>query len=210
MDRRTAHLFLAGKIKSLEINILGASIDVVSAMLEWPRMKTSWLPKARKKDLLVEAIDDEVLVYDLRNSRAHCLNKNAAFVWESCDGRTPIPQLRVKLEKQVGAKKCEELLHVALKQLSSADLLQKRMPSLGERPSLSRRELIRRIGIAAASIPAVTSILVPTAQAAGSCVGFDGNQQAAVNRAACCCNKLSTVFNKGKGGWFCTGGACTF
>jgi len=158
----------------------------------------------------LKTIDDEVLVYDLRNSRAHCLNKNAAFVWRCCDGRTAVPQLLTKLGKEVGAKNCGELLHVALKQLSDADLLQQRMPSTGERPSISRRELMRRIGIAAAAIPAVTSILVPTAQAAGSCVGFDNNQQAAVNRAACCCNKLMASFNKGKGGWFCNGGACTF
>ncbi len=110
----------------------------------------------------------------------------------------------------MGAKKWEERLHVGLKQPSRVDLLQRRMLSLGDRLSLSPSELFPRIGIAAAWIPAVTSILVPTAKAAGSWVGFDGNQQAAVNRAACCCNKLSTSFNKGKGGWFCNGGACTF
>jgi hypothetical protein len=182
-------------------------------------MKPSWLPKARKKDLLVETIDSEVLVYDLRNSRAHCLNKTAAFVWRYCDGKTSIRELEGKLQKEVGAKDCQELLAVAMRELSKAGLLQQEIPSGDERQTISRRDLIRRIGIAAATIPAVTSILVPTAQAAGSCVTFDGNQQAGagnVNRVACCCNSLSAAFFKSKGGnnqssgYYCKGSKCTF
>jgi hypothetical protein len=185
-------------------------MDIHAGVLKSMPMKSSWLPKARKKDLLVETIDHEVLVYDLRNSRAHCLNKNAGFVWRSCDGKTSIRELAGKLQKEIGAKDCAELLAVALRELSTANLLQQKMPLAGEGPSISRRDLIRRIGIAAATIPAVTSILVPTAQAAGSCVGFSSNQQAAVNRAGCCCNGKTAVFNKGKAGWFCNGGNCTF
>jgi hypothetical protein len=35
------------------------------------------LPKARKKDLIVERLEDETLVYDLKTDRAHCLNHSA-------------------------------------------------------------------------------------------------------------------------------------
>jgi len=177
-------------------------------------MKASWLPKARKNDLLVETIENEVLVYDLRNSRAHCLNKNAAFLWDCCDGRTSLQQLAAKLQKQLGARDCAELVTIALQDLSKADLLQQKAPSSGERPSISRRDLIRRIGIAAATIPAVTSILVPTAQAAGSCLGFDANQQASANRGSCCCNGKTATFaaaTKTKAaGYYCNGKTCTF
>ena len=156
-------------------------------------MNSTWLPKARKKDLLVETIDDEVLVYDLRNSKAHCLNKNAGFVWRCCDGKSSSRELASKLQKQIGAKDCGELVAVALRDLSKADLLQQKMPSSGELQSVSRRDLIRRIGIAAAVIPAVTSFLVPTAQAAGSCIGFDNNFLADVQTVGlCCCNKIAT------------------
>jgi hypothetical protein len=44
-------------------------------------------PLARKQDLLVRELADEVLVYDLANDEAHCLNETAAFVWMRCDGR---------------------------------------------------------------------------------------------------------------------------
>jgi hypothetical protein len=177
-------------------------------------MKSSWFPKARKKDVLVETIDDEVLVYDLRNSTAHCLNKNAAFVWRCCDGKSSSRELASKLQKQIGSKDCGELVAVALRDLSKADLLQQKMPSAGEHQSVSRRDLIRRIGIAAAMIPAVTSILVPTAQAAGSCVGFSG---ANMNKlladvqieGMCCCNKTTTNLNGNQ--VFCNkGSACIF
>ncbi len=32
-------------------------------------------PSARRKDLIIEELPDEVLVYDLNTDRAHCLNK---------------------------------------------------------------------------------------------------------------------------------------
>jgi len=40
------------------------------------------LPLARKDQLIVKEVDDEVLVYDLKTDQAHCLNKTAALVWK--------------------------------------------------------------------------------------------------------------------------------
>ncbi len=50
--------------------------------------KRSRMPRARKKELVLQELPDELLVYDLENQRAHCLNKTAALVWRHCDGKT--------------------------------------------------------------------------------------------------------------------------
>jgi hypothetical protein len=40
-------------------------------------------PKKRRKGLVVHALPDETLVYDLENDRALCLNRTAALVFSS-------------------------------------------------------------------------------------------------------------------------------
>ena len=42
---------------------------------------------ARHDELVVQELPDEVLVYDLRKHKAHCLNQTAAFVWNHCNGQ---------------------------------------------------------------------------------------------------------------------------
>ncbi|MDQ2976351.1 MAG: hypothetical protein M3R69_13215 [Acidobacteriota bacterium] len=36
------------------------------------------VPQARKKDLIIEELPNERLVYDWKNNRAHCLNQTTA------------------------------------------------------------------------------------------------------------------------------------
>jgi Coenzyme PQQ synthesis protein D (PqqD) len=43
-------------------------------------------PVARTRGLVVKALQDEVLVYDLERHQAHRLNGLAAAVWRACDG----------------------------------------------------------------------------------------------------------------------------
>src|SRR5436305_13584452 len=43
-------------------------------------------PRARTEDLVIEDLDGEVLVYDSRTARAHCLTGAAAQVWRAADG----------------------------------------------------------------------------------------------------------------------------
>ena len=46
------------------------------------------MPQARKDGLIIKALTDEVVVYDLERHEVHCLNRVAALVWQHCDGRT--------------------------------------------------------------------------------------------------------------------------
>ena len=56
-------------------------------------------PKTRQNDLVVQELPDEVLIYDLKNNKAYCLNHTAAFVWQHSDGQTPVKQIAYLLQK---------------------------------------------------------------------------------------------------------------
>lgn len=127
------------------------------------------LPTARKFKLLVRELAEEVLVYDENDHRAHCLNRTAALVWKSCDGKTTVLGIAERVSGQLSAPVPVEVVWLALKQLAEFDLLTSR----AERPApvnlISRRRMIRRLGLAAAvALPLITSVVSPTAAEAQS------------------------------------------
>ena len=148
------------------------------------------MPRARQEKLLVHELTDEVLVYDLERHKAHCLNKTAALVWNRCDGETGVAEITRLLGQQMGAAVDEDMVRLALDQLERARLLGER-PSQATRDRVSRRMLIRRMGVAAAvSLPLVVSILSPTSAQAVSCMAAGG---LCPNGKSDCCAGLSCV-----------------
>ncbi len=128
------------------------------------------LPVARREGLLIETLPDEVLVYDLVRKKAHCLNQTAALIWKHCDGKTSIEEMANTLQKQSSANFDEDAVWYGLKQLGKARLLDGDFTRPSEELGLSRRELVKRIGLAV-SVPLVISVLAPNASAVLSCVG---------------------------------------
>ena len=125
------------------------------------------LPQARRSGLIVEELPDEVLVYDSESDSALCLNQTAAHVWKHCDGKTTPARIAHLVEQEFQITGGEEVVALALEQLAKSHLLtSKPAPHL---PGISRRELVRRVGIAAALVPVITLILVPTARAQATC-----------------------------------------
>lgn len=127
-------------------------------------------PRARKEGLLIERLPDEVLVYDLDRKEAHCLNGSAALIWSHCDGKTSVEGISRILQQQAQEKVSDDLVWLGLDQLYEARLIKTRVVRPGVKGRLSRRELVKRIGLAV-SIPLVASILAPAASAGLSCVG---------------------------------------
>src|ERR1044071_1411068 len=128
------------------------------------------LPMARREGLLIENLPDEVLVYDLDRKKAHCLNQTAALIWNHCDGATSVPKIAEMMTADADSPVDEEVVWLALDQLGKSHLLAQGISRTDDSVSLSRRQLIKRIGLAA-SLPLVVSILAPKASAAVSCVG---------------------------------------
>lgn len=128
------------------------------------------LPIARTEGLLVETLPDEVLVYDLDRKKAHCLNQTAALIWQRCDGRTSVSEIARALSDHLNAPVDEEVVWYGLNHLSKTRLLEEEVARPSELPNVSRRDLIRRIGLAV-SVPLVISVLAPQASAVNSCFG---------------------------------------
>jgi hypothetical protein len=126
--------------------------------------------KMRTQGLVIDDLPDEVLVYDLERQSAHCLNRTAALVWRSCDGNTSAAKIARRLELELDASFNEELVWMALGQLEKLHLLEQSVSVPSQFSHLSRRQLIRNLGLAAAvALPVVTSIVVPTAVQAATC-----------------------------------------
>ena len=74
---------------------------------------------ARREDLVVQEMPDEILVYDLTRHKAHCLNQTAAFVWNHCDGLTTAAGIAGLMEKEWDKPVGEDVVWIALDQLSN-------------------------------------------------------------------------------------------
>ena len=178
------------------------------------KKESSHLPRARSEGLVVEELTDELLVYDLERNKAHCLNLTAAAVWKQCNGRRTVADIARRLVGLPGGQKTsgsvelmdgtrdrasdpeqltEQVVWLALEQLSRDHLLEERMSWPAALPRVSRREALRRIGIGAAiTIPIVVSITAPTAVQAGTCKPHNASCSTGIE----CCSTI------------CTGGHC--
>ena len=149
------------------------------------------LPTARQERLVVQELPEETLIYDLDRDKAHCLNQTAAFIWKHCDGRTTIAMAHQRLEEMFGAPVDEEMIWLALDQLEKFDLLQERIIRPHGMDLLSRRSVMRSMGIAAViAVPLITSIVAPTVQAASSCAQ---NGESCQGHGNCCSNNCEAV-----------------
>jgi hypothetical protein len=149
------------------------------------------IPEARKEGLVVQELSGEVLVYDRERNKAHCLNSTAALVWGYCDGKTSVAQIARAIEGEINAPVDEDVIWLGVEQLSKTHLLQESARLPEHKSGLSRREVMKRIGLAAAvALPVVTSIIAPTAAQAANCIT---SGQPCSSPASCCtqlCNGL--------------------
>src|SRR5713226_7866951 len=148
------------------------------------RITPARLPRMRAQRLVVDELPDEVLVYDLDRHKAHCLNRTAAMVWRHCDGKTSPPQIARRLQRELDQPFNEEMVWLALRQLNQIHLLEEPVALPPKLAGMSRREMVRALGLAAmVAVPLVTSIVAPTAKAAATCIPPGG---AGCNTVPCC------------------------
>ena len=123
----------------------------------------------RRETTHVETLQGELCIYERTTTTVHALNPAAARVWELCDGSTTIDEMAAAVRRDLQAPAARSIVEHALAQFDRAGLLEPGTLA-GVGPVLSRRALLRRIGVAAA-IPVVTSIVAPTPLAAQSGLG---------------------------------------
>jgi hypothetical protein len=148
-------------------------------------------PLCRQDGLIIRELENEILIYDTKNNRAHCLNETAARVWKQCDGRTTTEEISRALSEQLGTEVNEKVVWFAVKQFSQDELLEETLalPPAYQVSGLNRREMIRVLGLAAVvAVPLVTSIVAPTAVQAATCFA----PGVSCGTSAECCSGLCT------------------
>lgn len=127
-------------------------------------MNNSIRPVARKRNLVIQDLDGEVLVYDLDSNKAHCLNESAAIVWKNCDGMNDVGEIA----KRFNGKVNDDFVWLAIDQLSELNLLDTSVssPHLGS----SRRDVLKKIGLVSiVTLPVVSSLAAPLSVYAATC-----------------------------------------
>jgi hypothetical protein len=146
------------------------------------------IPAARSEGLVVQRLEDEILIYDTERHTAHCLNHNAALIWEHCDGNRTATQLSDLLQAANGntttTTEKEELVWVALDQLDKSNLLKASISRPEKINGLTRRQLMKAAGVAALiAVPVVSTIIAPTSTQAATCLATG---QGCTTSAQCC------------------------
>jgi hypothetical protein len=131
-------------------------------------------PIAKTDNLVIQELGNETLVYDLDSNKAYNLNETSSFVWQNCDGKKGIADLAFALQKKANQPIKQEVVWFALNELKKEGLVSFETETPQELTGLSRREVIKKIGLGSMiALPLITSLVAPTAAMAQS--GSSGN-----------------------------------
>lgn len=171
---------------------------------------------ARSTGLVVKDVGDEVVVFDAHTNEAHLLNETLTAVWRRCADGATRTDLRVVLAGRIGVDDVlDDALDAALADLDRAGLLAPESGRSFEVGALTRRSLLKKAGIAAIALPAITTILAPPAAATHTGVaclapGQSCSQSTDPHTVQCCSG--STCSSTGSGVRCCNrslGQACS-
>ena len=133
-------------------------------------MKKS-LPLNRQEGLVVQELNGEVLIYDIKENKALCLNETSALVWRLCDGENSVTDISQSIGKQLNSPADEDLVWLALDQLKKENLIANFEEVVPNYNGLSRREVIKKVGLSTMlAIPVILSL------DASALAGAGGNQ----------------------------------
>lgn len=139
------------------------------------------LPVSKNENVGVQEVNNEVLIYDFDSNKAYCLNETSAIIWQMCDGKNSLSDIARELGKKLDAPADEGLVWLALEQLRKENLIKNEVPEPEAFIGLSRREAIKKVGLASMiALPVISSIIAPTATHAQS-----NCQQPAFNLGTC-------------------------
>ncbi len=132
----------------------------------------NYKPAARKSDLVTQDSLDETLIYDLKTNKAFCLNETSALVWQLCNGSSSVSEISDAMSVQLKTLVSEDLVWLAVDQLSKDGLLENGDTINNHFSGLSRREAIRKVGFASVvALPIISSLIAPSASMAQTCSG---------------------------------------
>ena len=129
------------------------------------------IPVARTNSLRIQVFKGEIVVYDLRQEKAICLNVIAALIWQYCNGKNTIIGIAKLLEKEINSQTAinwHQLVWLSIEQLEHFSLIDRYLQTksknfLGIQNINLNTDLIESQNKLATSklIPFVTSFLMP-------------------------------------------------
>jgi len=127
-------------------------------------------PRSIHRNIIIEQVGPEILIYDESRHNAFCLNAMSAAVWTRCDGERSVEQIAAELTNQLAMPVTEELVIFTLGELRKDGLLEPEF-EVDLAVAISRREMAWKLGISAATLlPIVAAIVAPrAAQAYSGC-----------------------------------------
>lgn len=119
------------------------------------------LPNARTTDILVQSLNGETLIYDLKTNKSYCLNSTSAVIFAACNGETTLDRLKSEHDLP------DEIVFLALDELKKNNLIKDDF--ISPFAGMSRREMIRKAGLTSMiALPVVSSLIAPSAISAAS------------------------------------------
>lgn len=143
-------------------------------------------PVSRQENIVVQEYGNEILIYDLTKNKAFSLNETSAIIWQLCDGSKAIADIAESLSGKYNSPISEDFVWLALEQLKKDNLLENAKEVSTDFGGLSRRELIRKVGLATlVTLPVISSLIAPRAANAASGCSFNNNSNLDANGCAC-------------------------
>ncbi|MEZ5344774.1 MAG: PqqD family protein [Pyrinomonadaceae bacterium] len=171
-------------------------------------------PLARTEDIVVKQLENETLIYDLRKNKAVCLNQTSGFVWNACDGKKTTDQIREELSRNTNSAVDKEMVWLAIEELKREDLIENPEELPGYFSGLSRRDVIKRIGLTSViALPLISSVVAPNALFAQSCVAPTtpvGDPNGVPNNGPTSCDQFDPLCCNGDAGVTFTIGGLAF
>ncbi len=120
-------------------------------------------PKARTDGLVVEEVEGELVAYDVHSQTAHALSREAAAIWQSCDGELTTHEIAQRLEFD------EAVIERALAELSAKDLLDETLHVVAGHTRRQAAIKLAKVGGVAFAAPFIYSVSVAAADSTCNC-----------------------------------------
>lgn len=160
-------------------------------------------PKTRNGNIVVQEIENEILIYDLKTNKAFCLNETSALIYQLCNGERSVAEIADTISIKLKTIVSENLIWLALDNFKKENLLEENKQFEIDFDGLSRRQVIKKVGLASIiALPIVASVIAPSAAMAASGILLGG-----VCPPACAAGLQCRSLTVGSGSRCCVPGA---
>ena len=112
---------------------------------------------SRTRDIIVQNLDDEILIYDLESNQALSLNDTAAKVWQSLDGKKTVGEIAAETSFP------NEIVLLSIDELNKKNLLAEKVETGLAKDKVSRRKMLMKTAVTSFTLPLIVGVIAPTA-----------------------------------------------